>query len=995
MKNIKKIFIIILFFVYCLNIVLADDLKKSDEKIKGIWIATVLNIDYPSEGTTDVSKIKTEALDILNDVQSMGLNTIFLQVRPTADAFYNSDIFPTSKYLTGKQGLALEDNFDVLKFWIDEAHKRNLKIHAWLNPYRITKNEANKPIQNLEDLYEKNPARLNPELCVKNANDWYFDPGLPEVRNLIVSGIQEILNKYDIDGIHFDDYFYPSTNFDDSKSYAKYNQGMSLEKWRIDNVNKLLKDVHQISKQKGVEFGISPFAIWKNKKNDPLGSNTNGMETYYSHYADCYYWVKNNLVDYIMPQVYFEIGHKAANYIELVNWWDNVVDGTGVDLYIGLAAYKSGNENPSHTWYKGTQLIKQLEYNKNKKNIKGEVYFSYRSFNNLYGVKNDIKEYYRNESNNSNLIGTNDLNDNKNQNNNLINPSKSLNKRLKTAVEILYNGDYLETYLPTKSIYGNSYNLRGVCNSNKPLYINGKLIKTVGNQFNIDLPIESGDNYFNLKNGNTTNVVKISKNSDFSSEIAKKFTVKEKLFPNVNLILEENEEIELYCIAPSKSLVKAKILDNEYVLDEKEENFNYSIYTKKVHLNSLNSKDYLKLGGIYYEIKGLGYSIGVYSNGEISIVNGNKSPYYAMINTKNSDTNNINNPNFGKVHLMSENTLDKVVYKNSLYTYLSTGYKVSNEDASIFLSDNIINNNVKFLGIRYEDNKEILSFKSDYNIAVVAEFTGLFGNKTGFSNTNLELRLPLTRNLENIKNLDNKSIINKISILNGTDYDSYILNFKDNRNINGYIIEHNKTGFDLIIYKHKISKNPVFPLENIVIMLDPGHGGFDTGAKGIKQDYEKNVVLSVSKIIKDKLEKLGATVYMTRYEDVNPGLNTVSSLHHRLRASYEIRPDVFISIHADAIENEKISGSSVHIVHEHSYPLAKMIKDNIINYTNNNDRGVKKDDFYVVRGHWCQSLLIELGFMTNREQNLWLLDKENQNIEADAIVDAIKEFYSK
>jgi len=258
---------------------------KSD--FRGLWVSTVVNIDYPTKPTTDPETLKSEAIKILDLAKDTGFNAVFLQVRPTADAFYKSGIFPWSRYLTGKHGVAPDGGFDPLAFWIEEAHKRGLELHAWLNPYRVTKKEAGQPSHDFGSLAPSNPAVLNPQWVVKHSDgNLYFDPGIPEVRRLIIDGAIEIVKNYDVDGIHFDDYFYPDVSFNDKATYEKYKSpGQSLDDWRRENVNTLIRDCYYAIKviRSSVRFGISPFGIWANRSSNPLGSDTNGLQSYSSH----------------------------------------------------------------------------------------------------------------------------------------------------------------------------------------------------------------------------------------------------------------------------------------------------------------------------------------------------------------------------------------------------------------------------------------------------------------------------------------------------------------------------------------------------------------------------------------------------------------------------------------------------------------------------------------------------------------------------------------
>ncbi|TCO78041.1 glycoside hydrolase family 10 protein [Marinisporobacter balticus] len=403
-KNLKTaICILLMMVIFQRSFVFAQPQSNRIEKkeMRGIWVATVLNIDYPSKPTTDSSILKKEAIDILDHVKNMGLNAVFLQVRPSGDALYPSKYFPWSKYLTGKQGLMPNDDFDPLKFWVDEAHKRGIALHAWVNPYRITKKTMNEVKHDFASLDSNHPALYNPNWVVMHSDgNLYFDPGIPEVRKLVIDGVLEIIENYDVDGIHFDDYFYPGQDFNDKDSYEKYGSGfINIDDWRRENVNLLIGDVSRAIKDasKNIRFGISPFGIWANKATNPLGSDTKGMQSYYKQYADTRKWVKEGMIDYIAPQIYWHIGFAVADYSKILNWWMETTEGTNVDLYIGQAAYKAGNESLDSPWYGFSEMERQLELNSKFMQVKGSIFFSYNSLARKPVLSGLIKTIYDKE----------------------------------------------------------------------------------------------------------------------------------------------------------------------------------------------------------------------------------------------------------------------------------------------------------------------------------------------------------------------------------------------------------------------------------------------------------------------------------------------------------------------------------------------------------------------------------------------------------------------
>lgn len=342
--------------------------RKPHEKLYGAWVATTYNLDFPSEAGLSAEQLKRETVALLDGAKELGLNAIFLQVRPCGDAIYPSKLYPWSHYLTGEQGKAPEGGFDPLAFWIAEAHARGIELHAWINPFRVTQGGADM------QMAESNIANTHPEWMVEYTDgNLYVNPGIPEARDYIVDGVRELIENYDIDGIHFDDYFYPGEDFDDDAEYQ--NNVMTRAEWRRQNVTDFVSAVSRLAREKQVTFGISPFAIWRNRSSDPNGSDTSGQETYEAHYADTRKWVKEGLVDYIAPQIYWQIGHSAADYATLLDWWCDTVRDTDVRLYVGHAGYRAESAKPGEVWYGAEEIRRQMELNRDHPEVDGSIHF--------------------------------------------------------------------------------------------------------------------------------------------------------------------------------------------------------------------------------------------------------------------------------------------------------------------------------------------------------------------------------------------------------------------------------------------------------------------------------------------------------------------------------------------------------------------------------------------------------------------------------------------
>ncbi|MFC0863935.1 glycoside hydrolase family 10 protein [Sphaerimonospora cavernae] len=350
----------------------ATSVRFPKRRLRGVWIATVRNLDWPSRPGLSPHRQRAEYLKILDNAVKRRLNAVFVQVRPASDALYRSSLEPWSQWLTGTAGK--DPGWDPLPFLVDEAHKRGLEFHAWFNPYRAAESAT-------ATLPTGHPARVHPDWTVKHEGGLYYNPGLPQVRDWVTRVVTDVVRRYDVDGVHFDDYFYPypgkGTRFADHAAFKKYGDGMKPADWRRDNVNKLVAQVSDAVHEAKpyVKFGISPFGIWRNKKEDPSGSNTTGMSAYDSIYADAKAWIKAGSVDYIMPQLYWPRGFSAAAYEVLVPWWANAVKGTGVDLYIGQALYRVGSTD-TPAWKKAGELPAHLTLNRKYPEVGGDVYFS-------------------------------------------------------------------------------------------------------------------------------------------------------------------------------------------------------------------------------------------------------------------------------------------------------------------------------------------------------------------------------------------------------------------------------------------------------------------------------------------------------------------------------------------------------------------------------------------------------------------------------------------
>ncbi|MFI0774325.1 glycoside hydrolase family 10 protein [Streptomyces sp. NPDC021212] len=345
-------------------------------QFRGMWLATVANRDWPARTGLPAAEQRASLLAFLDTAVERRLNAVVFQVRPTADALWPSPYEPWSEWLTGTQGQ--DPGWDPLGTAVREAHRRGLELHAWFNPYRVA-NHAD-PTR----LLPTHPARLHPDWVVSYGGKLYYNPGLPEVRRFVQDAMLHAVARYDIDAVHWDDYFYPypvaGQVFDDDAAYARHGAGFpDRAAWRRNNIDLLVREtaVRVKKLRRGVRFGISPFGVWRNRATDPLGSDTRaGVQTYDDLYADTRRWVREGWISYVVPQVYWNIGFAAADYATLVPWWAEVVRGTGVDLFIGEALYKAGDPAQPAPWQDPAELSRHLTLCADHPQVRGNVYFS-------------------------------------------------------------------------------------------------------------------------------------------------------------------------------------------------------------------------------------------------------------------------------------------------------------------------------------------------------------------------------------------------------------------------------------------------------------------------------------------------------------------------------------------------------------------------------------------------------------------------------------------
>ena len=387
-----------------LNTPKGASVDRAKAELRGVWVTTVRNNDFPStsvfENGFNVDKFKKEFTDILATCRKFNLNALFFQVRPEGDAFYPSGVNPWSRYLTGEQGVGPNvADFDPLTYLITATHAAGMEFHAWLNPYRLTpttlKSKDKKSA--LEKLSPTHYAHRHPEWIFFYNGQLYLSPGVPAVTDFMVMTVDEILNNYNVDAIHLDDFFYPypypkngkmitfAEIAPDKKTFKKYrvDETQTIDAWREANINGLVYHLHKTigrynyANNRDVEFGISPFGVWASDVQAPGGSKTSPRQlSSLKEWVNSKLWVEAGWIDYIVPQVYWAFDDELSPFDIVVKWWNDVVANTKVKLYIGLGLYLYQEDQ---LWQDPKEIVRQLKFIRSLPNVNGFVIFTYHN----------------------------------------------------------------------------------------------------------------------------------------------------------------------------------------------------------------------------------------------------------------------------------------------------------------------------------------------------------------------------------------------------------------------------------------------------------------------------------------------------------------------------------------------------------------------------------------------------------------------------------------
>jgi len=394
----RKNLLIYLLVITGVLLTYTSECQSIKREFRAVWVATVANIDWPSRPGLSAREQKAEILRILEMYKTMNFNAVILQIRPAADAIYDSGLEPWSKYLNGVQGMSPDPYYDPLAYWIEEAHKRGMELHAWFNPYRIKQNNKK------DSLAATHIFNKHPDWGWEYGNKTFFAPDHPKVWDFVNEVVKDVVSRYDIDAVHFDDYFYPyripGTPLPDSAAFADRGGVFypdRIDEWRRHNVDTIIQILSKTIKETKpwVKFGISPFGVWRNSVNDPMGSETSaGTTNYDALYADVIKWQREGWIDYLMPQLYWRESHSAAAYSTLAYWW-NDYSYTG-SMYYGLAPYRIDRKSEYKEWRRKKYFLRQFEMMRSLENVDGFGFFSSKQFfrEDLKWLKRKMKRKY-------------------------------------------------------------------------------------------------------------------------------------------------------------------------------------------------------------------------------------------------------------------------------------------------------------------------------------------------------------------------------------------------------------------------------------------------------------------------------------------------------------------------------------------------------------------------------------------------------------------------
>lgn len=937
--------------------VLLKPLIDPSSEVRGVYIATVYNIDFPSKPDLDSSSLQKELDAILNTMQQAGLNAVFFQVRPACDALYRSDLFPVSASLYSDGVL----HFDPLAYLIEQAHARNIFVHAWVNPLRVTTGSAVHPNTDISALPDGHPVRDHPDWAIAYADGrLYLDPGLPEVRTLVADGVREILENYNVDGVIFDDYFYPypvtdasgaSVQFNDGASYARYGAQMTRADWRRDNINRMIREVYDSVKSvsEDVSFGVAPFGIWKNDNGSNGGSATRGLQSYEAIYCDPIAWAEGGYVDYIAPQIYWRFSTEVAPYGELVRWWNCALDGTGVHLLISHAAYRYDEwASPEG------EMSEQLQFARSELTYRGSIFYGFDEIRrDAFSIAGELREVYRSE-----IVYTE--------------PSE-------TGMPVHVSSPPTGTYIDAPNTY-----LIGSSSPDKPLTMNGeKIPRTRGGFFSVYTALEEGENTFVFEQGGQTYCHTIYRgvpqtaSVSGGAELLSEFAVV-SLSPAQDILRESGGSIPVSCVAPAGAEVTAQLgeitvsLTQTSASAKTREGYSAASYSGTIVLPEAGVQEIITAGrlrvcaamgektaeaeGALVRVRGTGASIPVcVTKDHTELKLRQNSYYYDDFSVQSAGMTDCALWQGGGMYLLR---VGGYVYEDSVAVLENaaavplgriTSAGVSSEGIHTYIRIGV-DQNIPHNGTVRDGAFELTLYNID--LSTVPETVSVAEN-------------PLIRSV-------------RVVYPNKANCVRFVCTLLDTENFYGFDFRYGDgCAYAVLQNPRHLSFTNETPLNGIRIVLDAGHGGSDTGALGPlavgdAAIHEKDLNLAVTLAAKEKLETLGASVILTRAED------TTVSIQDRVSFLCDEMPDLVLSIHQNSLDYASditgVRGTLGLWWADSGVLLARCVSASVAQALSRREMTPQQQRLALCRNPKFPSALIEVGFMTSVEEYEFMLN---------------------
>ena len=939
-----------------------EDIQKTKEteEMRGVYIATVQNVNFPTKPGLDAADVKAELLDILATTVDAGLNTICFQVRPCSDAFYDSAIFPSSKYFAAKEGDPLP--LDVLETFVPLCHEKGVKFIAWVNPYRVTNFKSESKEAALATLSEKNPAKMHPEWTVFYGGKLFFDPGIPEVQKLVSDGVDEIFTGYDVDGVIYDDYFYPypveNEEFDDAATFEKYAEpSQSLADFRRESVNRMVKASYETVKKHGKEktFGISPFGIWKNASSDPAGSETAGFEAYNSLYCDALAWIRGGYIDYISPQIYWQTGYKIADFSVLTRWWSAQVDGTDVDLIISQAAYRVSSFDK-----KAQEIVNQIQYARSFMGVTGNIQYGYADIKkNTEGLRDALRNLYSHD----------------------YEPEAAYTEPIDgIAFSFPKNG--------AKVNCGSTYVL-AASDPNFPVYgETGKIARTKSGFLATRMNVLAGKNTLTLsQNGKEYRYTLTGREVQSGTDLGAFKMASADPGENTSLRVRENEKISVSVQAPVGSAVSVSFLGKSYPLEpaQKAETEDENSTLAVTYSGSISAEKVVKNEKLLFFCERGEESVTM-RGGTVEIFSA-KTPFSAVLTQNDVPLKIAPNSSFYDDFLNAQAGMtDDVSEERGDYFRLAFGGWVGKEN------------------VREEEkvaaDSELLSIRSrvkDKRFELLLENAAAVPLTAQVSENDFVITLFHTAFQQTGKpgKICKNSLFSGLAATRSGKDCILTLNLIDPLNFYGFEYAYTEDG---ILFSFTLPQNfsaGEKPLSGKTIAIDAGHGGIDSGAPGFLSDdgilWEKYFNFQVACILRDKLEKLGAKVVMVRTDDTNITMEDRREMLNRLK------PDLCVSVHHNSLPETSDANSArgvLGLYWAHSGRLlAKSVQNSLVNALMTFDCGVSRQRLGMCRNHKFPLSIFEIGFMCSPSEYERMFQKDYSDTVAEAIADGILDYY--